>query len=175
MEGRRAYRAFPCLRASTRRTGGVPPAHPRRAGTGRPRPSAGEQTDELGAPAVLRKADGPPPTGKARRVSGSSGFLVISIDQSLLRRLPVRAPDELVMIYQQASNMGSRMNSYPLFQDLRDVVLVQTGYWGRGWRSSVRTRRIRYRRRQLPDARPVIKTARDRPAARPALSSSRLW
>jgi predicted permease len=45
------------------------------------------------------------------------------IDQLLLRKLPVRAPDELVMLYQQGahngSNMGSRMHSYPLYQDLQ--------------------------------------------------------
>jgi predicted permease len=36
----------------------------------------------------------------------------------------VKSPDELVMIYQDAANMGSnsgsRMNSFPLYQDLRD-------------------------------------------------------
>src|SRR5207248_784569 len=45
------------------------------------------------------------------------------IDQILLRKLPVHAPGELVMLYQQGSNMGSnmgsRMHSYPLYQDLQ--------------------------------------------------------
>src|SRR6185369_16688241 len=45
------------------------------------------------------------------------------IDQLLLRKLPVRAPDELVMIYQtgahNGSNMGGRMNSYPIYQDFQ--------------------------------------------------------
>lgn len=45
------------------------------------------------------------------------------IDQILLRKLPVRAPDELVMLYQDAFNMGSnsgsRMHSYPLYQDFQ--------------------------------------------------------
>jgi hypothetical protein len=46
------------------------------------------------------------------------------MDQILLRKLSVREPDRLVMIYQEAVNMGGgnlgpRMNSYPLFQDLQ--------------------------------------------------------
>lgn len=45
------------------------------------------------------------------------------IDQILLRKLPVANPDQLVMLYQDASNMGSnmgsRMHSYPLYQDLQ--------------------------------------------------------
>ncbi|MCA1651451.1 MAG: ABC transporter permease, partial [Acidobacteria bacterium] len=45
------------------------------------------------------------------------------IDQILLRKLPVTAPDQLVMLFQQGShngsNMGSRMHSYPLYQDLQ--------------------------------------------------------
>ncbi|MEO5895080.1 MAG: ABC transporter permease, partial [Vicinamibacterales bacterium] len=44
-------------------------------------------------------------------------------DQILLRKLPVKAPEELVMLYQQGnhmgSNMGARMHSYPLYQDLQ--------------------------------------------------------
>jgi predicted permease len=43
------------------------------------------------------------------------------IDQLLLRQLPVRAPEELVMLYQRGphngSNMGARMHSYPIYQD----------------------------------------------------------
>src|SRR5262245_8158066 len=43
------------------------------------------------------------------------------IDQILLRKLPVKNPDELVMLYQQGphngSNMGGRMHSYPIYQD----------------------------------------------------------
>ena len=45
------------------------------------------------------------------------------IDQLLLRQLPIRAPEELVMVYQRGTNMGSnsgsRMHSYPLYQDLQ--------------------------------------------------------
>src|SRR4029079_3954809 len=41
--------------------------------------------------------------------------------QVLLRKLPVKNPQELVMLYQQGnhngSNMGTRMNSYPIYQD----------------------------------------------------------
>ena len=54
---------------------------------------------------------------------GANTAIFTLIDQILLRKLPVKAPEELVMVYQRAnnmgSNMGSRMNSYPLFQDLQ--------------------------------------------------------
>jgi predicted permease len=54
---------------------------------------------------------------------GANTAIFTLIDQLLLRKLPVRAPDELVMLYQQGShmgsNMGSRMHSYPLYQDLQ--------------------------------------------------------
>ncbi|HXT28006.1 MAG TPA: ABC transporter permease, partial [Vicinamibacterales bacterium] len=54
---------------------------------------------------------------------GANTAIFTLIDQILLRKLPVKAPDELVMLYQQGnnmgSNMGSRMNSYPLYQDLQ--------------------------------------------------------
>ena len=54
---------------------------------------------------------------------GANTAIFTLIDQILLRQLPVSAPDRLVMLYQNAnnmgSNMGSRMNSYPLYQDLQ--------------------------------------------------------
>src|SRR6266545_3292799 len=54
---------------------------------------------------------------------GANTAIFTLIDQILLRPLPVRAPEELVMLYQQGahngSNMGSRMHSYPLYQDLQ--------------------------------------------------------
>jgi predicted permease len=54
---------------------------------------------------------------------GANTAIFTLIDQLLLRKLPVRAPDELVMLYQQGShmgsNMGTRMHSYPLYQDLQ--------------------------------------------------------
>jgi predicted permease len=54
---------------------------------------------------------------------GANTAIFTLIDQILLRNLPVAAPDRLVMLHQQAnnmgSNMGSRMNSYPLYQDLQ--------------------------------------------------------
>ena len=54
---------------------------------------------------------------------GANAAIFSLLDQLLLRRLAVAAPDELVMFYQDAANMGSnsgsRMNSYPLFQDLQ--------------------------------------------------------
>ena len=52
---------------------------------------------------------------------GANTAIFTLIDQILLRKLPVKAPDELVMLYQEGShmgsNMGSRMHSYPIYQD----------------------------------------------------------
>src|SRR3954451_13040120 len=54
---------------------------------------------------------------------GANTAIFTLIDQILLRKLPVAAPDQLVMLYQQGahngSNMGLRMHSYPLYQDLQ--------------------------------------------------------
>src|SRR4051812_46735229 len=52
---------------------------------------------------------------------GANTAIFTLIDQILLRKLPVKAPDELVMLYQQGahngSNMGVRMHSYPIYQE----------------------------------------------------------
>jgi len=54
---------------------------------------------------------------------GANTAIFTLIDQILLRKLPVASPEELVMLYQRANNMGSnmgtRMHSYPLYQDLQ--------------------------------------------------------
>jgi predicted permease len=54
---------------------------------------------------------------------GANAAIFTLIDQILLRKLPVAAPERLVMLYQDANNMGSNMgaraNSYPLYQDLQ--------------------------------------------------------
>src|SRR3954463_295596 len=54
---------------------------------------------------------------------GANTAIFTLVDQILLRKLPVAAPDQLVMLYQEGphngSNMGSRMHSYPLYQDLQ--------------------------------------------------------
>jgi predicted permease len=54
---------------------------------------------------------------------GANAAIFRLIDQLLLRQLPVKDPGQLVMLYQQGahmgSNMGSRMHSYPLYQDLQ--------------------------------------------------------
>src|SRR5215216_4665589 len=54
---------------------------------------------------------------------GANTAIFTLIDQILLRKLPVTAPEQLVMLYQQGShngsNMGTRMHSYPLYQDLQ--------------------------------------------------------
>src|SRR5438128_8393072 len=52
---------------------------------------------------------------------GANTAIFTLIDQILLRKLPVANPDQLVMLYQQGahngSNMGSRVHSYPIYQD----------------------------------------------------------
>jgi predicted permease len=54
---------------------------------------------------------------------GANTAIFTLIDQILLRKLPVKNPDELVMLYQtgnhNGSNMGSRMHSYPMYQDFQ--------------------------------------------------------
>src|SRR6187397_2620303 len=54
---------------------------------------------------------------------GANSAIFTLMDQVLLRKLPVSHPEQLVMLYQQGShmgsNMGSRKHSYPLYQDLR--------------------------------------------------------
>jgi predicted permease len=54
---------------------------------------------------------------------GANTAIFTLIDQILLRKLPVKHPEQLVMLYQQGphmgSNMGTRMHSYPLYQDLQ--------------------------------------------------------
>jgi predicted permease len=52
---------------------------------------------------------------------GANTAIFTLLDQVLLRKLPVKEPEQLVMLYQQGnhmgSNMGSRMHSYPIYQD----------------------------------------------------------
>ena len=54
---------------------------------------------------------------------GANTAIFTLLDQIVLRRLPVRAPEQIVMVFQNANNMGSnvgtRMNSYPMYQDLQ--------------------------------------------------------
>src|SRR3954470_23257064 len=54
---------------------------------------------------------------------GANTAIFTLMDQILLRKLPVTEPDRLVMLYQQGahngSNMGTRMHSYPVYQDLQ--------------------------------------------------------
>ena len=54
---------------------------------------------------------------------GANAAIFRLIDQILLRQLPVRAPGELVMLYQEGvhlgSYMGSRAHSYPFYRDLQ--------------------------------------------------------
>ena len=52
---------------------------------------------------------------------GANTAIFTLIDQILLRKLPVKSPDQLVMLFQRGShngsNMGARMHSYPIYQD----------------------------------------------------------
>ena len=54
---------------------------------------------------------------------GANTAIFTLIDQIVLRKLPVQKPEELVMLYQQGanngSNMGTRMQSYPMYQDFQ--------------------------------------------------------
>jgi hypothetical protein len=54
---------------------------------------------------------------------GANTAIFTLIDQILLRKLPVKNPDELVMLHQEGphsgSNMGSRMHSYPMYQEFQ--------------------------------------------------------
>ena len=55
--------------------------------------------------------------------TGANTAIFTLMDQLMLRQLPVRNPEELVMLYQQGnhngSNMGFRMHSYPIYEDYR--------------------------------------------------------
>ncbi len=52
---------------------------------------------------------------------GANTAIFTILDQLLLRKLPVKNPAELVMLYQEGphsgSNMGVRMHSYPIYQE----------------------------------------------------------
>ena len=54
---------------------------------------------------------------------GANTAIFTLIDQILLRKLPVKNPEELVMLYQagphSGSNMGLRMHSYPMYQEFQ--------------------------------------------------------
>ncbi len=54
---------------------------------------------------------------------GANTAIFTLIDQILLRKLPVRNPDEVVMLFQQGphsgSNIGSRAHSYPIYQEFQ--------------------------------------------------------
>lgn len=54
---------------------------------------------------------------------GANTAVFTLLDQMLLRQLPVKAPERLVMLYQtgmhSGSNMGPRMHSYPMYQDFQ--------------------------------------------------------
>jgi predicted permease len=54
---------------------------------------------------------------------GANTAIFTLIDQIVLRKLPVADPEQLVMLYQQGahngSNMGTRMHSYPMYQDFQ--------------------------------------------------------
>src|SRR5437660_3045481 len=52
---------------------------------------------------------------------GANTAIFTLMDQLMLRQLPIKNPDQLVMLYQRGShngnNMGPRMHSYTIYQD----------------------------------------------------------
>src|SRR5499433_3618526 len=52
---------------------------------------------------------------------GANTAIFTLMDQIVLRKLPIKDPNSLVMLYQtgshNGSNMGTRMHSYPIYQD----------------------------------------------------------
>src|SRR5262245_11613647 len=52
---------------------------------------------------------------------GANTAIFTLMDQIVLRKLPIKDPDSLVMLFQRGSNhgsnMGARMHSYPIYQD----------------------------------------------------------
>src|SRR5438552_8336484 len=54
---------------------------------------------------------------------GANTAIFTLMDQLMLRQLPVRHPGQLVMLFQRGAhngnNMGGRMHSYPIYQDLQ--------------------------------------------------------
>lgn len=66
---------------------------------------------------------------------GANTSIFSLLDQVLLRRLPVRAPDELVLLDGPGAFQGRTMNlqtfSYPMYRDFRDRTRVFSGVLGR--------------------------------------------
>lgn len=54
---------------------------------------------------------------------GANTAIFTLMDQLMLRRLPVKNPEQIVMLFQRGahngSNMGDRMHSYPIYQDFQ--------------------------------------------------------
>lgn len=54
---------------------------------------------------------------------GANTAIFTLVDQLMLRQLPVKNPENLVMLYQRGShngsNLGDRMHSYPMYQDFQ--------------------------------------------------------
>jgi predicted permease len=54
---------------------------------------------------------------------GANTAIFTLMDQLMLRRLPIKDPDQLVMLFQRGAhngnNMGYRMHSYPMYQDFQ--------------------------------------------------------
>src|SRR5215831_14561045 len=59
---------------------------------------------------------------------GANTAIFSLMDQLLLRLLPVKDPESLVMLYQKGTNMGGndgeRTNSYPIYQDYQQRAKV---------------------------------------------------
>jgi hypothetical protein len=66
---------------------------------------------------------------------GANTAIFTLMDQLMLRVLPVKHPENLVMLYQQGmhngSNMGYRMHSYPIYQDFQQKAEPLTDVFAR--------------------------------------------
>ncbi len=54
---------------------------------------------------------------------GANTAIFTLMDQLMLRQLPIKDPEQLVMLFQRGAhngnNMGTRMHSYPMYQDIQ--------------------------------------------------------
>src|SRR3989442_2536535 len=71
---------------------------------------------------------------------GANTAIFTLMDQLMLRLLPVKNPEQLVMLYQRGShngsNMGDRMHSYPIYRDYQQKAAPLAEVLCRRWGST---------------------------------------
>lgn len=71
---------------------------------------------------------------------GANTAIFTIMDQLMLRQLPVKDPEQLVMLFQRGShngnNMGDRMHSYPIYQDFQQKAQPFSEVLCRRWGST---------------------------------------